>query len=176
MTTSATPPPPSDTAPPPQTEQAAAQPSGGAWLLRGVLKGAQRIGQGVVARAVGALLDVGMRKEAPSPPDGAEPPRKNDAARRVGVLHAITEQLRGAADDYVAAKLDEIEARVDQKLDVIEERIDRKIVTLHQQLAEMRDRELRYRLRLLRITLIFTALVAVLSLLYKWVEKLWHLA
>lgn len=175
MTTPAIPPQPSDAAPPPEAKSVSTW-SAGPRLLRGVLRGAQWVGQGVVTRAVGALLDVGTRKDVPPPPNGTEPPRKNDAARRVGVLHAITEQLRGAADDYVAAKLDEIEARVDQKLDVIEERIDRKIVTLHQQLAEMRDRELRHRLRLLRMTLIFTALVAVLSLLYKWIEKLWHLA
>jgi hypothetical protein len=34
----------------------------------------------------------------------------------------------------------------------------------------MRDRELRHRLRMLRITLIFTVLVALLSLGYKWLS------
>ena len=89
------------------------------------------------------------------------------------MLHAVAEQLRGAADSYLAAKLDEIEARVDEKLDHVEQRIDRKIVELHEQLAEMRDRELRHRLRLLKITLIFTVLVAIISLVYKWVELHW---
>ena len=51
----------------------------------------------------------------------------------------------------------------------------RKIVELHEQLVEMRDRELRHRLRLLKVTLIFTALVAVLSLVYKWVSQFWQL-
>ena len=81
--------------------------------------------------------------------------------------------MRGAADAYLAAKLDEIEARVDDKLDHIEARIDRKIVELHQQLVELRDREVRHRLRLLKITLIFTVLVALLSLGYKCASKYW---
>jgi polyferredoxin len=57
---------------------------------------------------------------------------------------------------------------VDAKLDHVERRIDAKIVELHRNLREMRDRELRHRLRILRITLILTVLVAVLSLGYKW--------
>lgn len=93
--------------------------------------------------------------------------------KRVTVLHEVAERLRGAADDYIAAKLDEMEARVDAKLDHIEQRVDDKLVALHQQLAEMRDRELRHRLRLLKITLIFTVLVAILSLGYKWLARFW---
>ena len=92
---------------------------------------------------------------------------------KIKMLHAATDKLRGAADIYIAAKLDEIEVRVDAKLDHIEKRIDAKIVELHRQLRIMRDRELRHRLRILKITLIFTVLVACLSLLYKWVGKIW---
>lgn len=87
------------------------------------------------------------------------------------MLHAAAERLRGAADSYIAAKLDEIEALVDAKFDRVEARIDAKVVELHRQLCELRDRELRHRLRLLKITLIFTVLVAILSLGYKCVVK-----
>ncbi|MFQ6048799.1 MAG: hypothetical protein ACE5K7_05495 [Phycisphaerae bacterium] len=86
-------------------------------------------------------------------------------------MHAAAERLRGAADSYIAAKLDEIEARVDAKLDHVERRIDAKIVELHEQLQQMRDRELRHRLRLLKITLVFTVLVAAVSLVYKWLAR-----
>ena len=127
-------------------------------------------GREAVAVVLGRLLDRPAPPEAQPPDDETTPP---ETSRRVGMLHTVTEHLRGAADSYVAAKLDEIEARVDAKLDAIEGRIDRKIVELHRQLAEMRDRELRHRLRVLKITLIFTALVALLSLVYKWVSIHW---
>ena len=73
----------------------------------------------------------------------------------------------------VLIKLDEIEARVDAKLDGIERRIDQKILGLHEQLRALRDQELRHRLRLLKLTLLFSVLVAVLSLGYKWIVQQW---
>ena len=93
-----------------------------------------------------------------------------EAARAVRVDY---EELPAILSIEEGFKKGEIEARVDAKLDAIEGRIDRKIVELHRQLAEMRDRELRHRLRVLKITLIFTALVALLSLVYKWVSVHW---
>lgn len=72
-----------------------------------------------------------------------------------GLVGGLAHRLRGAADDYVRLKLDEIEERIDAKLDQIDKR-----------LAEWRDREVANRLKILRITLIFTVLVAVLSLGY----------
>ena len=72
-----------------------------------------------------------------------------------GVVGGLAQRIRGAADDYVRIKLDEIEIRLDAKLDQIDKR-----------LAEWRDREVANRLRILRITLIFTVLVAILSLGY----------
>lgn len=77
-----------------------------------------------------------------------------------GIVGGIAERLRGAADDYIRVKLDEIETRIDEKLDQIDAR-----------LAEWRDREVANRLKILRITLIFTVLVAVLSLGYNWLKK-----
>ena len=121
-----------------------------------------------------------VARGAPEPAGDAEPDSADDPAEvqkvqksdwRVNMLHAATERLRGAADNYIAAKLDEIEARVDAKLDHLEVRIDEKLREVHQQLRELRDRELRHRLRLLKLTLVFTVLVAVLSLVYKWLVQ-----
>lgn len=142
-------------------------------LLGGVLEGVRHVGRDVFAVAFGRLFEP---EEPPPAPPGEAPAAESDPARRrLNVLHTVTEHLRGAADEYLAAKLDEIEARVDQKLNAIEQRIDRKMLDLHKQLAEMRDRELRHRLRLLKLTLIFTVLVALLSLGYKWLERIWAL-
>ena len=80
-----------------------------------------------------------------------------------GIVGGIAERLRGAADDYIRVKLDEIETRIDEKLDQIDDR-----------LAEWRDREVANRLKILRITLIFTVLVAALSLGYNWIKGLSH--
>lgn len=77
-----------------------------------------------------------------------------------GFVGGIASRLRGAADDYIRVKLDEIEIRIDQKLDQIDKR-----------LAEWRDREIRNRLKIIRITLIFTVLVALLSLGYNLLKK-----
>ncbi len=74
-----------------------------------------------------------------------------------GLVGGIASRLRGAADDYIKVKLDEIEQRIDAKLMEIDKR-----------LAEWRDREVANRLKILRITLIFSALVAAISLGYKW--------
>lgn len=77
-----------------------------------------------------------------------------------GIVGGIAQRLRGAADDYIQIKLDEIEARIDAKLEQIDKR-----------LAEWRDKEVANRLRILRITLVFTVLVAMLSLGYNYTKK-----
>lgn len=141
-------------------------------LVRSVLGGVRRMGQDVAA------VVRGRKEECESEAGeltatGEDPQPAPEKRRRIRMLHTLAEQLRGAADSYVAVKLDEIEARVDEKLDHIEKRIDRKILDLHEQLIQLRDAELRHRLRLLKVTLIFTALVAVLSLVYKWVSRWW---
>lgn len=96
---------------------------------------------------------------------------EDDAARRSslkheiedrGVVGGIASRLRGAADNYLRSKLDEIEARIDRKLDEIDRR-----------LSEWRDREVANRLRILRITLVASVLFALLSLGYHVVVRRW---
>jgi hypothetical protein len=72
-----------------------------------------------------------------------------------GVAGGIARKIKGVADDYVREKLDEIEARIDRKLDEIDHR-----------LAEWRDREITNRLRIIKITLVASILVAAISLGY----------
>lgn len=79
-----------------------------------------------------------------------------------GVVGGLAGKLRGAADEYVSQKLDEIERRIDRKLDEIDAR-----------LCEWRDREISNRLRIVRITLIASVIVAALSLLYKYASVHW---
>ena len=138
----------------------------------GLVRHLRHAGREMVSVAVGKYL--AEPPDSPEPPATTEPGDQAGLHKRVHVLHEVTEKLRGAADTYIAAKLDEMEARVDAKLDHIEQRIDHKLIELHKQMAEMRDRELRHRLRLLKITLIFTVLVALLSLGYKWLSRLWN--
>ncbi len=83
---------------------------------------------------------------------------KNEIEDR-GIVAGIANRLRGAADDYIRIKLDEIEDRIDSKL----EEIDRR-------LGEWRDREVANRLRILRITLVFTVLVVIMSLGYNAIK------
>ena len=78
-----------------------------------------------------------------------------------GVVGGITRKIKGVADDYVREKLDEIERRIDRKLDEIDGR-----------LAEWRDREIHNRLRIIKITLIASIIVALLSLGYDYVRRL----
>ncbi len=94
-----------------------------------------------------------------SMPDSLRRSIKEDVTER-GIVGGIAQRIRGAADDYIRVKLDEIEARIDEKLDQIDRR-----------LAEWRDREIANRLKILRITLVFTALVAVLSLGYNYIKN-----
>lgn len=72
-----------------------------------------------------------------------------------GVVGGIARRIRGVADDYVREKLDEIENRIDRKLDEIDRRLE-----------EWRDREIANRLKIIRITLVASILVALLSLGY----------
>ncbi len=82
-----------------------------------------------------------------------------DQIEEQGVVGGIASRLKGVADDYVREKLDEIEARIDHKLDEIDRR-----------LAEWRDREIANRLKIIKITLIASVLVALLSLGYSYIK------
>lgn len=87
------------------------------------------------------------------------PPSLREEIEEQGVVGGLARRIRGVADDYVREKLDEIEHRIDHKLDEIDNR-----------LAEWRDREIANRLRILKITLVFTILVALISLVYSYVR------
>jgi hypothetical protein len=76
-----------------------------------------------------------------------------------GLLGGITNRLKKSADSYVNQKLDEIEARIDRKLDEIDRR-----------LAEWRDKEIANRIRILKITLWASVIVAACSLIYTYVD------
>jgi hypothetical protein len=83
-----------------------------------------------------------------------------DEVEARGLVGGIAQRLRGAADDYIRVKLDEIEARIDSKMNEIDRR-----------LGEWRDREVANRLKILRLTLMFTVLVALVSLGYNMLRS-----
>lgn len=128
----------------------------------------------VVGSWLSRIIEGEESLEPPQPLDVATPATLSDAnsaktaakatLRRqiedMGVVGGIAHRIRSTADDYIKIKLDEIEARIDLKLNEIDQR-----------LAEWRDREVANRLKILRITLGFTVLVAVLSLAYNYAKK-----
>lgn len=87
-------------------------------------------------------------------------PSLKDRIEDRGLVGGLADRLRGAADDYVALKLDEIERRIDRKLDDIDRR-----------LAEWRDREIANRLRIIKITLVVSVVVASISALMALLKK-----
>ncbi|HUW84095.1 MAG TPA: hypothetical protein VMZ31_15025 [Phycisphaerae bacterium] len=116
------------------------------------------------ATLVGKLLPGGSADEPKEyrflPENHAHPDLKERIAQD-GLVGGIASRLRGVADDYVAQKLDEIEHRIDRKLDEIDGR-----------LQEWRDREITNRLRIIKITLVASILVALLSGGYKYMDRL----
>lgn len=116
-------------------------------------------------RAIGSLISKVLRA-APQqgeyrflPEEGGARSLKQ-SIEEAGVVGGIAQKLRGAADEYVHQKLDEIEQRIDRKLDDIDGR-----------LAEWRDQEIKNRLRIVKITLIAAIIVAVVSLGYDYVKS-----
>ncbi len=83
-----------------------------------------------------------------------------DRIEEDGVVGGITRKIKGVADNYVHQKLDEIEARIDHKLDEIDGRM-----------SEWRDREIQNRLRIVKITIIATIIVALISLGYDYMRR-----
>jgi hypothetical protein len=114
-------------------------------------------------RLIGSLL--GSMIDSPDPgeykflPEHSRPLTLQERIEDEGLVRGVTDGLRGAADSYVRTTLDEIERRIDQKLDQIDQR-----------LAEWRDREVKNRLKIIRITLWATLIVACLSLGYTYVR------
>lgn len=76
-----------------------------------------------------------------------------------GLIEGLGSGIRGAADGYIKEKMQEIEDRIDYKLDEIDRR-----------LAEWRNRELTNRLRMIKITLAVSVVIALLSLLYTYIK------
>lgn len=88
-------------------------------------------------------------------PEETATPKLRDQIADEGVMGGLARRIRGVADDYVREKLDEIELRIDRKLEEIDRRLE-----------EWRDREIANRLKIIRITLVASVLVALLSLGY----------
>ena len=120
--------------------------------------------RGLLAGSVGKLYDGGGGDDGPYEfvPEGKPVPRRlNQEIKRKGLVGGIGSTVKSAADHYVAEKLDEIEVRIDGKLDEIDKRLD-----------EWRDREVANRLKIIRITLIISVIIAGVSLLYAWLHGL----
>jgi hypothetical protein len=110
---------------------------------------------------------------AKAPAAGADPMASSPASPRqatikqeieeAGLLGGLAGRIRKSADSYVNQKLDEIEARIDRKLDEIDRR-----------LAEWRDKEIANRIRILKITLWASVVVAAVSLVYCYVQAYWR--
>jgi len=82
-----------------------------------------------------------------------------DEIEESGLFGGITNRIKKTADSYLNQKLDEVEARIDRKLDEIDRR-----------LAEWRDKEIANRIRILKITLWASVIVAIVSLLYSYIQ------
>jgi len=96
----------------------------------------------------------------PSPRQAPSAPRSlKREIEDQGIFGGITNRLKKTADTYVNQKLDEIEARIDRKLDEIDRR-----------LGEWRDKEVANRIRILKITLWASVIVAGVSLIYSYLR------
>lgn len=91
---------------------------------------------------------------------GQTAPTLREDIEEAGLFGGISNRIKKTADSYLNQKLDEIEARIDRKLDEIDRR-----------LAEWRDREIANRIRILKITLWASVIVAVISLIYSYVME-----
>lgn len=119
----------------------------------------------LVASLIGKVMGLHAKSpapQAPAAPDAAPPPapRLKEQIVERGVMRGLASTIRGVTDDYIRQKLDEIEQRIDRKLDEIDQR-----------LQEWRDREIANRLRIIKITLVASILVAVLSFGYSWIQS-----
>jgi hypothetical protein len=84
----------------------------------------------------------------------------------------LAKGVGGLVDPYVRRKMDEIEIRVDNKLDEIEHRVHRMVDEFDERLDARLEREVAHRLKIIRITLIISLIIALLSLGYAWVYRM----
>lgn len=98
--------------------------------------------------------------QSPSTSGPAPAPTLRDDIEESGLFGGISNRIKKSADSYLNQKLDEIEARIDRKLDEIDRR-----------LAEWRDKEVANRIKILKITLWASVIVAVVSLIYSYVME-----
>jgi hypothetical protein len=130
---------------------------------------------GIVANMIGEEGAASDYQFLPPQPGQEPPPSAGGASKQAtlkeeieeaGLLGGIAGRIKKSADSYLNQKLDEIESRIDRKLDEIDRR-----------LAEWRDKEIANRIRILKITLWASVIVAVVSLLYSYsvyVVRLWR--
>jgi hypothetical protein len=98
--------------------------------------------------------------QSPSTSGPAPVPTLREDIEESGLFGGISNRIKKSADSYVNQKLDEIEARIDRKLDEIDRR-----------LAEWRDKEVANRIKILKITLWASVIVAVVSLIYSYIVE-----
>jgi hypothetical protein len=98
---------------------------------------------------------------SPTVTSTAPPPQASlkEEIEESGLFGGLANRVKKTADSYLNQKLDEIEARIDRKLDEIDRR-----------LSEWRDKEVANRIRILKITLWTTVIVAALSLIYSYIQ------
>jgi hypothetical protein len=113
-------------------------------------------------RGAKASATCAERLAAPAPSSPRQATIKQEI-EEAGLLGGLAGRIRKSADTYVNQKLDEIEARIDRKLDEIDRR-----------LAEWRDKEIANRIRILKITLWASVVVAAVSLVYCYIQAYWH--
>jgi hypothetical protein len=107
--------------------------------------------------------------EAPlrdAPADGAPrtaSPSIKHEIEEAGLFGGLAGRIKKSTDSYLNQKLDEIESRIDRKLDEIDRR-----------LAEWRDKEVANRIKILKITLWASVIVAVVSLIYSYITEVFY--
>ena len=115
----------------------------------------------VVGSVLSNLVDAELQNEdSETSAERAKTLTLQEHIEQKGLIEGLGSGLRGAADGYIGEKMQEIEDRIDYKLDEIDRR-----------LAEWRNRELTNRLRMIKITLAVSVVIALLSLLYTYVRE-----
>jgi hypothetical protein len=120
---------------------------------------ARIIGEDEAGADYGYLPPAGQGTSTSSSAAGARDSTIKQEIEESGLIGGITSRLKKTADSYVNQKLDEIESRIDRKLDEIDRR-----------LAEWRDKEIANRIRILKITLWASVIVAMCSLVYTYID------